>query len=303
MPDVGSQLAEYFEAATERIAADDVLAQVRVCEELRPAPRRLRPASAVAAGFAGALLLVGGALLAGWLLHDPGSSESGPVAAPAAEPGAALAWWPVVLAAVVLVLGTAAVVVRLRGATKEVDMQTLEKTPQEATDRQVHALRRKNRWLVVALALVVVVAAVAIGWLIAENRSLSSEGDSLVLWPDESQLTARQQEMVGIFADDGPWLEAIRTGDVAAAIALYSPSARVIFEGSEYRIGDGSWQQWLEALGATPNMEVAGVLVAGNSLVMVTRNGDPQTGQFAHLMVFTQSGDPLIHRVTISGER
>ena len=303
MPDVGSQLAEYFEAAVERIDAEDVMAQARVSEQLRPAPRRTRPTWAAVAGFVGVLLLVGGALAAGWLLHDPGLFEPGPVATPTAEPGVALAWWPLVLAAAAIVIGAAAVFIRLRRARKEVEMQTLEKKPQEATDTRVHTLARRSRWLVVALALVLVVGAVAIGWLIAENRSLSSDLDARV-WPAESELTGQEQYMLEVVED---YQLAWDNGDLDTLMGLYTPTATHEMAGASSSNEDGRLRATLESwqsLGASTTFgpglgEKVSTVVLGNDVFLISAS--PSMGLFIYRFSFASGEEPLIEKSEMIG--
>lgn len=226
MRDVGSQLAEYFEAATERIDPADVMAQARVGEPLsrRPASQRLRPAWAVAAGFVGVLVLVGGALLAGWLMRGQPVVDTGPVGTPIAEPSAGWGWWPLVVAAAVI--GVIVLVFRrLRRATKEVEMQTTEEQQPQTTEAQ--PTHRSRRAWFIGLAILVVAAGAIAAWAITQaNQTDDMEiaTEFADTWVDAWQ-TRGGDELAAWFTEDGVWVDGIgafdgRT-DISRHVATY----------------------------------------------------------------------------------
>lgn len=209
MPDVGSQLAEYFEAAVERIDAEDVMAHVTVAEQLtrRTPPRRLRPTWAAAVGFAGVLVLVGGTLLAGWLLHDPSGVQPQPLGTPAAETGGGWDWWPLVIAGAAAVIGIVVLVSRrLRRATKEVEMQTLDEKQREAAGAQTP--RRSRRAWIVGLAIVVVVAAAIGAWAVIDaNQTDGPEiATNFADVEDIAWMTADGDALAALFTEDGVYV-------------------------------------------------------------------------------------------------
>ena len=215
-------------------------------------------------GFAGALVLVDVALLAGWLFYEPSSTEPGAVAALVAEPGRGWGWCPVAFTAGMIGLGIYAVVVGRLRTTKEVVMHTLETRRQEVTATQVHTLQRRSRWLAIALAFVLVVGAVAIGWLIAENRSLSSDLDTAI-WPPESELTARQQYMLDVVGPEGEFYETWNAGDFDAFYALHTATAFNVVRGRTFSFADEEGRNRLEGTqrGGYDDLAVTRVWIMG----------------------------------------
>ena len=178
MPDLSSQLRDYFDAVIERTTADDVLARSAFDRESESEPTRLsirrrsawQAALAVGFGF-GLTMLVAGAMLAVALLAGELASGDGPgevgsgVAAPAGGVGSG---W--IVAAGLLITGTVAAAAMVvprriseRPRSEERDMTTIETQERtEELDGRVRTLKRRNRWLVVAVA-VLLVAAAALG--------------------------------------------------------------------------------------------------------------------------------------------
>ncbi len=174
MPDAGSQLAEYFEAATERIDADDVFAAAAVQRQLREhrAPqRRVRPAWALAAGFLGVVVLVGGVMLSTWLAQRPDSVEPATFSAPVSEASGSWDWWPLAVVGGLVIAGTGFVLfLRRRRATKEVEMKTLEERQREAMEATP---RRTRRPWIIGAAIVLIVAGGLAAWAITEGNQKS----------------------------------------------------------------------------------------------------------------------------------
>ena len=175
MPDAGSQLAEYFEAATERIDADDVFAAAAVQRQLREhrAPqRRVRPAWALAAGFLGVVVLVGGVMLSTWLAQRPDSVEPATFSAPVSEASGSWDWWPLAVVGGLVIAGTGFVLfLRRRRATKEVEMKTLDEKQQEA--HEAPTPRRSRRPRFIGLAILVVLAGAITTWAVIEANQRS----------------------------------------------------------------------------------------------------------------------------------
>lgn len=194
-----------------------------------------RPAWAFALAFVGMLLAVGGALTAGMWLHEPGTDAVGGASGDAAAQGGGVAGWWIAVAVVTVGVGVAAIVLWrrriVRPITREEDaMQTLERTEERTASERVAELTRHRRVLTITLAVVIVSGAMAIGWLIAENRGLSSDLDAAV-WPAESELTQGQQAILGLVGPDGAFFDAWNAGDFETFYGLHSEAAIVVDPG------------------------------------------------------------------------
>lgn len=180
MPDLSTQLRDYFDAVIERTTADDVLARSAFDREPElEAPRRsmrrrpaLQAALAVGFGFSLTMLVTGGllavALVAGEIA-DGGADVGSGVGVPAGGGGSAT--W--IVAAALLITGAgaaAAVAVRRRTGhmpiTEESDMKTIETDSGTGElDSRVRTLERRNRWLVAGVV-VLLVATAALGGIL-----------------------------------------------------------------------------------------------------------------------------------------
>lgn len=169
-------------------------------------------------------------------------------------------------------------------------MQTLEKRTEEARKPEVEKLTKQRRWLVVALALVLVVGAVAIGWLIAENRSLNADLDAAV-WPIESELTARQEYMVD--AAERFW-SAWNADDFDTLMSLYSPTAiHAGFSGNEYSVADGELRTLMQSYrGVLGEYEVVRTFIVGSFVSQVAETGSGQLDSYT--LRFGTGDQPLI---------
>lgn len=215
MRDVGSQLVEYFEAATERIDAEDVQVRAAVNHQLEELPhhRRLRPAWSAAFGFIGGLALVGGALVAGLLMRNPAVVAPQPLGSPATGPGSRWSWWPLAVAGSAVAVGIIVLVSRrLRRATKEVDMQTTETRVPERTETQ----RRPRRlgWMVGVIVLAVALIGGGI-WAIVEANQ-----------PDDIEVATD-------LIDD--WIAGWNASDIEAIVAVFTEDA------SEHQLLPARW--------------------------------------------------------------
>jgi hypothetical protein len=244
MRDVGSQLAEYFEATTERVDAEDVLVRAAVNHQVDELPhhRRLRPAWATAAGFAGVLVLVGGALLAGWMLRNPTVVEPQPTGARVAATGGGWGWWPLLAIGGVALVGFIVLVAkRLLRATREVDMQTLDENQQEAT--AVRTWRGSRRaWLIVMAALVVVAGAIA-SWAIIEANQ-DDDGDLAIVnefadsW-DAAVLASDGQSAAALFTEDGAFGDWLGRETIGDAIETWGQYYAEMSHGEPTKVDDG----------------------------------------------------------------
>lgn len=86
MRDVGTQLADYFDATVERITEADVAASRSIREQPQHPPvrgRQLRPAWALAVTFVTTLAVIGGSLGFGLMLRRQGTDIGGAIDPPA----------------------------------------------------------------------------------------------------------------------------------------------------------------------------------------------------------------------------
>lgn len=221
MPVVEDQLREYFDAGVERISVADILAQAEVRERkpAPPLPMRRRPAWAALGAFALTIVVMGGLLFAGRLMRTQELEAGAGTPATAIEPGPgdALAGdpWP----ALVLFVGGVAALAAWAYATrsnrrkpktrKKVEaMATMEKTPVREESARIEKVEKRNRWLIVAVV-VLALLAVALGvWLLVDALSTSE--------------TAAPAEVEALLSD---YVDAWNAHDGEAAIALMTSGA------------------------------------------------------------------------------
>ena len=154
MSELGTQLHDYFDDIVERVNVQDVLAQVRVRR------RRLsRPVWAAATAAAVVTVGVGSVVAAYWLL-GAGPRHIRSVWHSVTSTATSASWaLPVLIGVVVaLAVGTAGVAVLQKRGKR---METIERT-----SPPVVRTRTINRWLVIVLAVALVLALVAIAWLL-----------------------------------------------------------------------------------------------------------------------------------------
>jgi hypothetical protein len=154
MSELQTQLRDYFDDVVERVSVQDVLSQARVRRQ-----RTWRPVWAAATAAAVVKIGVGSVVAAYWLL-GAGPRQIRSVWHSVTSVATSTSWaLPVLIGVVVaLAVGTAGVAVLQKKGKR---METIERT---ATP--VVRARTVNRWLVIALAVALVLALVAIAWLL-----------------------------------------------------------------------------------------------------------------------------------------
>ncbi len=178
MPRVEDQLREYFDAGVERVTAEDVIVRAAVAEDRYvERRRRLSPAWAAVGAFVITLVVFGGSFFAVSLIpaaRDVAGFRIDPL------PGSAgsIPLWPIGAVSAAGVAGiTAWLVRRTRGfgegrrQGKVRAMETIER--QAVAEPRVEKLATRNRWLTVAV-IVLIVALLALGaWMLLGMRANS----------------------------------------------------------------------------------------------------------------------------------
>jgi uncharacterized ParB-like nuclease family protein len=181
MPRVEHQLREYFEAGVDRLTVDDVIAQAAVRNgDAEPIQERasLRPVWAAAAGFALTLAAFGGVFVVIGLLRFVAGNEAAGGFGQVAAPAGGIAVWSIAAVGAAVVAALAGRLARRPERSAEVEdngkvnvMETMEKPTVEKTTNE--QLRKRNRWLIVAVA-VLLVAVLGLGaWMAFGTRPLS----------------------------------------------------------------------------------------------------------------------------------
>ena len=174
MPDVGTQLREYFDAAVERVTAEDVFARRRVFEEMG-SPRRhfltLHPAWAAALGFAVTVIVLGGTLGLTVLTssRDSGAGSRGLTDIVEEATGGATGSWLFIVTIAVAIAGVVAVVViHHQRAGKE---RTMAATITPSSTERTTLPERHSRSLITTIV-VLVIALLALGaWVVYDAAS------------------------------------------------------------------------------------------------------------------------------------
>ncbi|HSF86897.1 MAG TPA: hypothetical protein VLG28_14740 [Acidimicrobiia bacterium] len=306
--DLRERIVGLVDTSAPPIDVDELAQQLaaRAADPLEHAPSPAvpmrRPLLAFVGAFGGVLLLVGGALIAGVWLHQPATTDAAGFsdAVTAAESGTS-GWWWIALPLVVIGIGAIALIGRQRATTrrsteKEDAMQTLEKRTESARQPEPEKLLRQRRWLVIALAFVLVVGAVAIGWLIADNRSAESDLDAAI-WPPENELSVRQQYMLDVVGPGGEYHETFNAGDFDTFYELHAPGAFQVHGNDVFPLATS--REILEATTTMHAERVARTWILGewNAAVVVEFQALP--GQQLLVFTFAPSGEkPLIYSVT-----
>ena len=239
MPDVESQLRQYFDSTVERIDADDVMAGARVTKQLQRWDVRARHPFRVAAAAASLMMAAIGAVVIGaWTLGRGGTfiRDTGPT--PTAAQPSETAGWPIVLIAAVAVgIGIIALTYRRRKRKGGV-MDTMERQsekPQEKGDRS-------NRGLMIAL-IVALVALAALGtWVLFDkviNTGIEADINALL---DEYHVNGNASNWdanADLFAANGVFIDG--DGDVIRAddyVAYYEGTESSYGKFNVERLGD-----------------------------------------------------------------
>ena len=175
MPNLDSQLRDYFDTNVERITPDDVFAgrQVLVDQLAHGQPRwRSSPRLAVGLGFAVTAFILGGSLGLGIALRQPGddAASGAPSYGFGSETPASTGWNLLGVAAVLAVIAMVFMVLALRSARssrrngKEKAMSTTFDTP--PADHKVEEAHRTNRWLVAAVVILAIALVVLGAWVV-----------------------------------------------------------------------------------------------------------------------------------------
>jgi hypothetical protein len=165
MPDVESQLRQYFDSTVERLDVDDVLSGARVSNQMERwdvrAKRPLRTAMAAAVLVTVAISAVA---LGAWMLGSAGSRIGDPGPTPTATQPLAPATWPILLMAggAVGVFATTLTMRKRKGGS----MDTLERQEPEA---QIQHLQHSNRGLIIALVLSLIALAGLGTWVLFDK--------------------------------------------------------------------------------------------------------------------------------------
>lgn len=296
------------EALARQLAARDARDAERRVPSTPPLRRRVL---AFAASFAGVLMLVGGALLAGVWLHEPATpAPDGFTDVTTATDAATSGWWWLTFVFAFTSLGAAAFIASRRRTQRpgeEDAMQTMEKRTETTRHPEVEKLTRQRRWLVIALAFVLVLGAVAIGWLIAENRSLSSDGSEAFFWPEGSDASLMGERVTEVLGPDGLFITAYRAGDVDAMLELFAPTAKVqgapgnppsASGGQVFPVSDGSaadmWRQ-VFAVEWNVDAEIVTMIADGNHAAVIMDS--PKAGPSIHVFSFDHLSGLILRSV------
>lgn len=125
-------------------------------------------------------------------------------------------------------------------------MQTIERTEQPATDAEVEHLTSQRRWLIIVMALVLVAGAVAIGWLIAENRSLNDDVDALTAEIADNAPSVGDQARIDMMED---YFATLTEGDVQGIAQFHETETSIEYQGAVYGLEE--WQAFLEPYATT----------------------------------------------------
>jgi hypothetical protein len=183
MPDLNTQLRNYFDANVERVTTDDVFAGRHVANQIVESQPRWQssPRLAVGFGFAVTVFVVGGSLGLGLALRNPGDdAASGALSYGIGSVTPASTGWGLVgVAAVLAVVAMVFMVLALRSARRNSSTRGREKTMSTtfdttSVDHKLEEAHRTNRWLIAAVV-VLAIAVVALGaWVVNDLTATSA---------------------------------------------------------------------------------------------------------------------------------
>jgi len=230
MPDVESQLRQYFDSTVERIDADDVMAGARVTTQLQRWDVRARHPFRIAAAAASLMMAaIGGVVIGAWTLRRGGTfiRDTGPT--PAAAGSSETAGWPIVLIAAVAVIVGIIALTYWRRRRKGGVMDTMERQSEMPQEKAGGS----NRSLMIAL-IVALVALAALGtWVLFDkvvNTGIEADINALLDEYHANGEAGNWEASADLFAANGVFIDG--EGDVIRAddyVAYY--------EGIEDRYG------------------------------------------------------------------
>jgi hypothetical protein len=301
MPRVEHQLREYFDAGVERLTAEDVIAQAAVRNgDLEPMRERrtFRPAWAAAAAFVLTLVVFGGAFVVLDAIErggsEAGSGGLGGLGSAPAAPGSGGVWiWP---AAAVSAGGVAALAAWLTRRRPRLDVKTRDEGKvrivetmeriEEIEAPKPGGLERRNRWLVITVAVLFAIAAGLSAWLALQTRPVSPNAapadvqqlmeDYAAAWnaQDASALAALVSPGYRIHSDD-PQFDFDLAGVRSTLMpALAVGSWQTTDGGPYYAVGGaGMWFVSGEGATITASLYADGDGLTNNVWRVVTRDG------------------------------
>lgn len=196
-------------------------------------------AFAFACAFVGVIVAIGAALATGVWINQPGGGDVAGSVAPDAVAGSGVEVWWIVLAVVTIGVGAFAFLRRRPTAGEEPVMQTIERT-ETGTDPQTEHLTNQRRGLVIALAIVLVAAVVAIGWLLAENRSLNEDLDAAVAELADNELGTAEQAKVDMMES---YFATLTAGSAEGLAEFHENTTSVTYQDTTYDLA--GWQAFL----------------------------------------------------------
>ena len=239
MPDIESQLQQYFDSTVERIDADDVMAGARVTTQVQRWGVRARHPFRVAAAAASLMMAAIGAVVIGaWALGRGGTliRDTGPT--PSAAQPSETAGWPIVLiAAVAVIAGIIALTYRRRKRKGGV-MDTMERQSEKPQEKA----GRSNRGLMIAL-IVALVALAALGtWVLFDkvvNTGIEADINALLDEYHANGEAGNWEANADLFTEQGVFIDG--EGDVIPAddyVTYYEATESRYGKFSVERLGD-----------------------------------------------------------------
>lgn len=218
MPNVESQLRQYFDSTVERIDADDVITGARITNHVERwdvrSRRQLLAFTAAAFGVAASISLV----VVGAMMLSGGQRIGEATAPTAATPATPIAW-PLALVVVGAAIAAIAVLAITRIRRKGGFMETLERQEPEV---QLKHLQKSNRGLIIALVVALLALAGLGGWMLFDTFDTGAAGEINAFLDEYLDLSetsdweasAEMFTATGVFIDDDG--DITRKGDLAA---------------------------------------------------------------------------------------